>query len=79
MKMDDTSLREALRAESEDFRKLEEMHSSLDEKLVALSDSSEPSPDDEIEEKRLKKMKLRIKDEMYRMMQQHAEEQKSAS
>lgn len=79
MKMDDTSLREALRAESEDFRKLEEMHGSLDEKLVALSDSPNPSPDDEIEEKRLKKMKLRIKDEMYRMMQQYAEEQKNAS
>jgi len=79
MKMDDTSLREALRAESEDFRKLEEMHSSLDEKLVALSDRPSPSTDDEIEEKRLKKMKLRIKDEMYRMIQQHKEEHKSAS
>jgi len=79
MKMDDTSLREALRAESEDFRKLEEMHGSLDEELVALSDSPEPSTEDEIEEKRLKKMKLRIKDEMYRMIQQYREEHKSAS
>ena len=79
MKMDDTSLREALRAESEDFRKLEEMHGTLDKKLVALAESPNPSPDKETEEKRLKKMKLRVKDEMYRMMTQHAEEHKNAS
>ncbi len=79
MKMDDTSLREALRAKSEDFRKLEEMHVTLDKKLVALAESPDQSPDEEIEEKRLKKMKLRVKDEMYRMMTQYAEEQKNAS
>lgn len=79
MKTDDTSLREALRTSSEDFRKLEEMHGTLDKKLVALEETSDPSPDKEIEEKRLKKMKLRVKDEMYRMMKQYAEEQESAS
>ncbi len=79
MKMDDTSLREALRAKSENFRKLEEMHVTLDKNLVALAESPDPSPDKEIEEKRLKKMKLRVKDEMYQMMTQYAEEQKNAS
>ncbi|RLC47366.1 MAG: DUF465 domain-containing protein [Candidatus Coatesbacteria bacterium] len=79
MRMDDTSLREALRAESESFRKLEEMHGSLDKKLVALSKNPDHSPENEIEEKRLKKLKLKVKDEMYRMMRQYAEEQKSAS
>ena len=79
MKMDDTSLREALSAKSEDFRKLEEMHGTLDKKLIALADSPDPSPDKEIEEKRLKKMKLRVKDEMYRMMTQYAEKQENAS
>jgi len=79
MKTDDTSLREALRASSEDFRKLEEMHGTLDKKLVALAESPDPSPDKEIEEKRLKKMKLRVKDEMYRMMKQYAQEQENAS
>jgi uncharacterized protein YdcH (DUF465 family) len=79
MKMDDTSLREALRASSEDFRKLEEMHGTLDKKLVALAETKDPSPDKEIEEKRLKKMKLRVKDEMFRMMKQYAQEQENAS
>ena len=79
MKTDDTSLREALRASSEDFRKLEEMHGTLDKKLVALAETKDPSPDKEIEEKRLKKMKLRVKDEMYRMMKQYALEQENAS
>ncbi|HUT04324.1 MAG TPA: DUF465 domain-containing protein [bacterium] len=79
MNMDDTSLREALRAESESFRKLEEMHSSLDKKLVALSESSDHSLENEMEEKRLKKLKLKVKDEMYQTMRQFAEEQKSAS
>jgi len=79
MNMDDTSLREALRTESESFRKLEEMHGSLDKKLVALSESSDRSLENEIEEKRLKKLKLKVKDEMYQMMRQYAEEQKSAS
>jgi len=79
MKMNDTSLGEALRAKSEDFRKLEETHGTLDKKLVALAENPNPSPDNEIEVKRLKKMKLRVKDEMYRMMTQYAEEQKNAS
>jgi len=79
MKMNDTSLREALRAKSEDFRKLEEMHGTLDKKLIALAEGPSPYPDKEIEEKRLKKMKLRVKDEMYRMMTQYAEKQKHAS
>ena len=79
MKTDDTSLREALRASSEDFRKLEEMHGTLDKKLVALEETKDPSPDKEIEEKMLKKMKLRVKDEMYRMMKQYEQEQENAS
>jgi len=79
MKTDDTSLREALRTSSEDFRKLEEMHGTLDKKLVALAESPDASPDKEIEEKRLKKMKLKVKDEMYRMMKQYAQDQENAS
>lgn len=71
MTMSDTSIRELLRTESEDFRKLEEMHGSLDKKLIELSSCPDASPENELEEKRLKKLKLRVKDEMYRMIRQY--------
>jgi len=69
--MDDGAIRKALREQSEEFRRLEELHSKLDRKLVELLSRSDVRPEDEIEEKRLKKMKLKVKDEMYRMMVQY--------
>ena len=79
MAMDDASIREALRDESDDFRKLEEMHGELDSKLMALSSRSEVKPEDEIEEKRLKKMKLKLKDKMYGMMREYSASLNNAS
>jgi len=77
MAIDESSIRKVLRVESEQFKKLEAMHSELDQKLIELSERSTVTPEDEIEEKRLKKMKLRLKDEMYRQIRQYAKSQQA--
>ena len=79
MAIDESSIRKVLRVESEQFKKLEAMHSELDQKLIELSERSTVTPEDEIEEKRLKKMKLRLKDEMYRQIHQYAKAQQGVS
>jgi uncharacterized protein YdcH (DUF465 family) len=46
------------------LRKLQEEHRQYSEKLEGLSQSPYLSAEDQIEEVRLKKLKLRVKDEM---------------
>lgn len=50
--------------DSEEIRRLEEEHRHYSEKLDALLQKPWLSEDDQLEEVRLKKLKLRIKDEL---------------
>ena len=50
--------------DSEEIRRLEEEHRHYSEKLEALLQKPWLSEDDQLEEVRLKKMKLRIKDQL---------------
>ena len=60
--------REALRDEllrgDEHFRKLHDEHQQLEKQLEALNQKSLHSEEDETEMKRIKREKLRLKDEM---------------
>ena len=58
------ALREELLRSDEHFRHLHEEHQQLERQLEALNQKSLHSEDDELEVKRIKREKLRLKDEM---------------
>jgi len=58
------SLREDLLASDEQYRRLAHEHLAYEQRLSALIGQSRLSDDEQIEETRLKKLKLRLKDEM---------------
>jgi len=62
-----TSFKEHLLASREDFRRLAEEHLQHTQRLEALAQKRFPSEDEQLEEVRLKKIKLRLKDQMSRM------------
>jgi uncharacterized protein YdcH (DUF465 family) len=57
-------VREQLLASSDEFRKLADEHSNYAQRLESLSTVKYLSEEEKIEEIRLKKLKLRLKDEM---------------
>jgi uncharacterized protein len=57
-------VREQLLASSEEFRKLADEHSNYSQRLESLTSKKYLSEEEKIEEVRLKKLKLRLKDEM---------------
>ena len=61
-------LKAHLLASNTDFRNLAEEHATYHAQLEALESKASFSPEDEEEEHRLKKMKLRLKDEMSSML-----------
>jgi uncharacterized protein len=57
-------VREQLLASNEEFRKLADEHSNYSQRLESLTTKKFLSEEEKIEEIRLKKLKLRLKDEM---------------
>lgn len=55
---------------NEEFKTLSEQHSSYDCRLEELNARPYPSPDEQIEELRLKKLKLQTKDRMYEILRE---------
>ena len=58
------TLKEELLRSDEHFRHLHEEHQRLERQLEALNQKTLHSEDDELEMKRIKREKLRLKDEM---------------
>ena len=56
---------------NEEFRTLSEQHSEYDHRLDEISSRRFPTTDDEVEEHRLKKRKLRTKDRMQAILREH--------
>lgn len=64
-------LKAHLMATSEEFRSLAEKHAEYHKLLEQLESKAHLSMEDEAEEQRLKKQKLRLKDQMNQIMSQH--------
>ena len=58
------SVREQLLASHEEFRRLAQEHTQYSQRLNSLTEKRYLSEDEKLEEVRLKKLKLRVKDQM---------------
>ncbi|MDA8098756.1 MAG: YdcH family protein [Nitrospiraceae bacterium] len=65
------SLRAQLRTENPEFEKLEQEHRRLDRQLLDFETHVYLSPEEEIERRRLQKLKLAAKDKMTEMMRRY--------
>ena len=68
--MDETRLKDRLVRENAEFRKLHEEHQRHERRLTDLKAKAFPTEAEQIEERELKKKKLVLKDEMYRIMRE---------
>ena len=71
---DQSELRDRLLKDDVRFRHLADEHQQFEERLESLQSCRWLSAQEELEQVRLKKMKLSIKDEMESMLQQCASE-----
>ncbi len=65
-----TELKAHLMATSEEFRQLAAQHAGFERQLDAIEAKPHVTPEDEVEEHRIKKLKLRVKDQMNEILAQ---------
>lgn len=68
MGLNEVVLKEKLINENPEFAKLVKKHQEYDQELKSLVDQPYLTPDEQMKETHLKKMKLKMKDEMARIM-----------
>ena len=73
-----TQVREQLIASHEEFRRLAQEHSQYAQHLDSLIQKRFLSEDEKVEEVRLKKLKLRLKDQM-ELLEQHYRRQNNVA
>ena len=64
-------VKEILIKENEEFARIYRKHRELDEKVTGLEELHHLTPEEEIQEKQLKKDKLRLKDQMTEMIKDY--------
>jgi len=64
-------LRAHLMNTDEEFRRLAEQHAQYHQELEALESKAHPTEQDEVQEHRLKKLKLHLKDQMNAILARH--------
>lgn len=70
----DDQLKAHLMASDEEFRRLAEQHADYDQKLEALEAKHALTEVEKLEETRLKKLKLHLKDQMQEIMSRQRSE-----
>ena len=73
-----TQVREQLMASHEEFRRLAQEHTQYAQRLDSLIQKRFLSEDEKVEEVRLKKLKLRLKDQM-ELLEQHYRRQNNVA
>ena len=68
MEVSEEALRAKLRTESAEFQRLEQEHRKIDKELMNFEIHVYLSPEEEIERRRLQKLKLAAKDKMMEML-----------
>ena len=69
--MKENEIVEALKQQNEEFKKLSDEHRSLDVQLAEMDSKRYLSPEEEIERKRLQKLKLVRKDRMAELVREY--------
>ena len=67
-----TEVRERLALEDEDYQRLLHKHNEYEERLQQLNDIRFPSEEEQLEETKLKKLKLVVKDHMEELVRRAA-------
>jgi len=70
-----TQVKDELMASDENFRRLAQEHTQYAQRLESLVTKRFLSEEEQIEETRLKKLKLRLKDQREQIVQQHGAHQ----
>jgi uncharacterized protein len=70
-----TQVKDELMASDEMYRRLAQEHSQYAQRLESLVTKRFLSEEEQLEETRLKKLKLRLKDQMEQIVQQHGTHQ----
>ncbi len=71
MEVSEEALREKIRTENPDFQKWEEEHHQLETVLENIDSHPYLSPEEEVERKRIQKLKLATKDKMMQMIRRY--------
>ncbi len=66
------AVHEELFRDNQTFRELVQQHQTYEKRLSELAELTYPNDDEILEETKLKKKKLLLKDEIYSMMSQHS-------
>ena len=69
--MKDTEIKSILRTENDEFKKLEVAHKKLDKYLDEIARKKYLTSDEEIEKKKIQKMKLQFKDRMAQLIREY--------
>ena len=69
--MKEQEIVEALRRESEEFRRIEEEHRALDERIAEMDKNRYLTTEEEMERKKLQKKKLAMKDQMAELIRNY--------
>ena len=66
--MEESKIKQSLLEKNKEFQEVFDQHKKLDEKLIKLNSKIYLTEDEKLEEKRIKKKKILLKDKMLSMM-----------
>lgn len=75
--MTEEQIKAYLMEHNEEFRRLAEQHASYEKQLQEIESKPHVTPEDELEEARIKKLKLQVKDRMQMLIDQFKASQRS--